>query len=1032
MESNVIDKVEQVRPTTESSILYIQKHLIPSFIELYPEIVWDAYYISGNRYTITANFQFGMIVHNLPYNDDVINKREEPYFIDSLENMVNRNEIRPMFIFVDNVFINWSRIKIVHDINTSYILIEYIDFEKVDTLKCLSFPFNIEYIEDDIIDSDENTIVFSDGLKSNTGDVSIRSNDPCMFIQVQETDDVFYKTQLNNFSNVYSTDKNNYCLIFKDGLLYPDAKLDIDDYGLFTIDDGIKGDYSRLTVVFFYHIATNINEHSYLFKVSDVIDKIGFDERLINKLDFSYSIDNLYETNLDNALNSILSYDTSIMDTIYDELSDIETVEYTGLEFIRLSKLGYVNFNENSKCYETDNSTYLIRRRPMIFVNNLLYDNHRGVYIQDNVIKVPVNNIKVSDKIEVLWFKEVINETYAHSHADIQDSIMNEITTEEVIDELTTLKTSNLEIYTSANPINAEIKMTSVDDLDRVQFKIDYDSILGGDNHIGFHINSKPDLHGDIKEYEGTIPLTLVSKRQFRYFGFIANRIGFNFQLSSDFNYCLNKNQYFIFVNGKKISQENFILISASMKQPFDDISIYMTTEFNPGDYIDIFYLPLITSEVIHAPRIPKSGMINLRKERFKYGLSRDRYLVFLNGEKIFKSQMNDINSHKFYINTDMQSRNDMYIIGHIHSQKDLFNKFHIESQWDSITDHLDSSELKQLLDLADIEQTDVKDDFNAWKIDDLEITSEIARDYWLSSRIYRDHHDYIYDYNDIALGEKDFYEAKVNKLLNAYPEYKRLYETFDYDIKEDELDNSVYNGLDIDDIEDLLYDEELLNHIIENANAIRALSLLLDVDIKNRNERILTLDNINDFLRGLNYFKIKELSDNNTKNLVTLYNDSDTPISFTDYENDNDDFRIDYINLKLQVLQDMKYIEELEDIIEVDYNYLKLCNQTIENYNDIVRLYTDLKVDIPESIDNTIYTDDESIIKSYIDLNNRNIRYLVNKLDNVYIKYSSLEYEINDNYDINIDNFNSQVNQITDCIKTIKTVLRRKGICLN
>ena len=125
MESNKINqRIEELKPTTETSILTRQRYLVPSFIDLSPKLVWDAYYIAGDRFTITGDFKFALRISNLPYIEDNINKRETPYFIDNLKNMVDNNEIHPILIFYNNRFIPWSRISLVRDIYASYILLK--------------------------------------------------------------------------------------------------------------------------------------------------------------------------------------------------------------------------------------------------------------------------------------------------------------------------------------------------------------------------------------------------------------------------------------------------------------------------------------------------------------------------------------------------------------------------------------------------------------------------------------------------------------------------------------------------------------------------------------------------------------------------------------------------------------------------------------------------------------------------------------------------------------------------------------------
>lgn len=826
MESNKINqRIEELKPTTETSILTRQRYLVPSFIDLNPKLVWDAYYIAGDRFTITGDFKFALRISNLPYIEDNINKRETPYFIDNLRNMVDNNEIHPILIFYNNRFIPWSRISLVRDIYTSYILLAGIeDYESIDTLKCISFPFNLIYKESTQLQANSNELLFDEQGKlcEENGIVSIASSDQNIFFS-KNSQKSFDKFELSELPDKYSVASFNYCLVFKDGELYPNTKIDLDKYNLLTINDGEPGNWS---IAFYLCMFTNINSNSHQFKISNrdelvELDKVGKSDETINslanKFDFKFSHSKLYETNIANSIRSVMDYDSELMDKIYINLSMIETVEYSGEEFIQLAKNNYISMNENRKKILDNGDEILIKIRPMIFVNNTLYEHMRGINISASNIKIPIIGITPSDKVEVLLFKEIVNRTYHTNNADItSDDKINSITTREVLNELDEL---NLELYTSSSPSNGEVHMTSVDDFDRVQFKMDYNPI-DQDNNIGFEINTGENM------YSGSIPVTLASKKQFRYMGFIAQSIGFNFALTPDFNFCLNKNQYMIFINGKKIDQSNFRLISADPKRPFDDVSIYMSIEYGINDRVDVFYLPIVLREFISAPRIPISGNIYLDRTKFDYGLNKNMYLIFVNGNKIAPSQIKNINSSKLHIDADIKSVNDLCILQHIKSQDVLREAFaENESEWDNATNSLNSDMLTRTLNFHNEKITDSEEDFNAWQISDIEIVHEIARDYWLSSRIYEGD-SFLYDYDDILLDGHDIYNSKINKLQNALVEYYRIYKEHPENISDDELAALASYIFEDDD-----YEERVLATIKSYINRIsRELDKRIDV----------------------------------------------------------------------------------------------------------------------------------------------------------------------------------------------------------
>ena len=794
METNkrVIQRIEELKPTTESSILYRQKGLVPTYIDLKPKIAWDAYTIASDRFTITGDFKFGLIVSNLPYNEDAINKRENPYFIDSLENMVKNNEINSIFIFYNNKFIPWSRIKIVRDMRKSYLLLGKVeDYNAIDTLRCISFPFNLDYREN-ITNASDFLFQFNDDglLDTNNGTIGISPMDPCIFSQlcidtVPIKNYNLYKSGKLSLPEYYSFCKDNCNIIFKDGLLSPESEVSVNKSNFITIDNGEK-DYDTIAIVFFYFLTTNINSSSHEFKITnadELRDETETEDVLLNRLDFSFSLNKLYDTNISDALRSVMDYDSELMDKIYKDLSLIKSLEYTGQKFIKCSKNGYVYLSEIRKKQQDDGKETLIKIHPMIFVNNNLFANTRGILHEANLIKIPIAGIKPDDRIEILFFKEIINTTYRAENAHVidtdTDSTINTISTEEVLKDLDDL---NLEIYTSANPYHDEWNMTSIDEYDRVQFKLDKKVIEEDNGNIGFEINLGENT------FLGTIPITLVSKKQFRYMGFISETTRFNFELSPDFNFCINKNQYMIFVNGKKINQDNFRLITAHPKRPFDDMSIYMTYEFEPGDRVDVFYLPIVLREFVTAPRIPVSGNIYLDRTQFDYGLNKDMYLIFVNGDKIPYSDIKNINSSKLHIDADIHTLNDLCVLQHIKSIDVLREAFiENESEWDKAMNSTEFDKLSKMLGFNNTSISDTQEDFNAWQVSQIEINTEIARDYWLSTRVY-EYGSFIYDYEDIIVDGRDADGNEITRLQNAMIEYNRLHSENKDNISDEDL----------------------------------------------------------------------------------------------------------------------------------------------------------------------------------------------------------------------------------------------------
>lgn len=823
MKSNkVIQRIEELRPSTESSILFRQKHLVPSYVDLNPRVIWDAYYIAGDRFTITSDFKYGLVVNNLPYFEDYLDRRENPYFIDSLENMVKRHEISPILIFYNDKFIPWSRIKIVRDVHTSYMLIKDADdYLKADTLKCIAFPFNIRYTEN-FASGMESEFLFrfnKNGKLDNTkGTIGIAPVDPCVFSKLCTSSEPIWHYNVHKNGSIplddkYSIGPDNCRIVFKDGILDTNASVEIGKNSLLNIDNGNQ-DYSSISIALFYFLDTTANEYSHESKIVNKEELVAASEAgtidsneeiLLHKLDFSYKENASYDKNIASALKTIMNYDSELMDKVYTDLSLVSSLECTGQQYIKLAKNGYIFLQKARKKTLDDGTEQLIKVYPMIFVNNQLYVGMRAILDIGNLFKIPIFGIAKSDHVEILLFKEVINLTFKAEHASVYDdpflSRIDNISTEEVLDNLDDY---NIEIYTSTRPYRDQWPtMTSIDEFDRVQFKMDREIIREGDGKVGFEVNLGSET------FLGNIPITLVSRKQFRYMGFVTNIHRISFQLSPDFNYCLNKNQYMVFVNGKKINQDNFRLISAARRQPFDDISIYMTYEMSPNDRVDVFYLPIPMREYVTAPRIPVSGNIYLDREQFDYGLNKNMHLIFVNGDKVAPSSIKNVSSSKVHIDADIKTLNDLCILQHIKPIDVLRDAFIMrESEWDTIMDSLEYDRIAEILGYKNKTITDKQEDFNAWQVSPLEVSTTIAKDYWLSARI-NEGEPYNYDHDEIIIDGKDPLGITTNKLENAMLEYQRIHEENAENIADDELAAAAtYNTID----------EEAVQFVLERA----------------------------------------------------------------------------------------------------------------------------------------------------------------------------------------------------------------------
>lgn len=789
MDNKIIQRIEDLKMTTESHIGGIQKCLVPTYIDLNATIGKPyAFNPTGNiaQYNIGDEIRFvdnsvcfAIRVHNLPYiEEQIITNRDVRYFKDSLTNMISNQEIRPIMIFYDNRFIAWSRIDIVKNKDDSWILIKDLtDFTK--EIRCISFPFNIEYNENGF-DKESAAFIFDDEGKLNTnGNYVISITNKNVICKIGSIDN----TRTINKCEIDAPEEYLYfpfnCFIFKDDVLYPDAKVSFEGYNIITVDDGLTNPDNNISYIFFYNKYTSIAEGNPMFienrdivknaiiKNDDNINRLG------QHLDFSFSPNAEYINNIKAAINNVEKHNGTLLEKIYKDISRIETVIYSGKEFKALIKSGRIKFatkrivstdticRHNPSSPITYDTNHLIELRPMIFVNGILSNMMRTIKIEDDRYCVfeTDGNFSDTDSIEIIFFKDINNEIIkSHTVVD-ENNYISYACTEDVLNKISK---DDLMAFSPIAPANAIFGLTSIDEHDRVQYTLPIETIEDDNKKINLKINSEYD-------YSGERDITFTAKNQFHHLGIsIVNDYQFNVLLTPEFNYCVDKDHYMIFINGRKIEQSHFKLISADPKYPFDDVSVYLFFEMEKGDRIDIFYLPINYREHVIRSKIPTNGNIYLDKYLFNYTLSKNLHLFFLNGKKILQNDIVDIDASRVCINNNSETVNNLCIIQHIPPDEilnELFKDENLRSIWDDVFGSLDQDTIRDLLGIdKNINITNNESNIYEWQLTAKEVIFEIARDYWLSERIYTGD-VFVYNYDNIELTKEDFINEELAKI---------------------------------------------------------------------------------------------------------------------------------------------------------------------------------------------------------------------------------------------------------------------------
>lgn len=704
---NIIDKIEELKHNTLTNIENVQRAKIPVIYELQLE---RKYSFDTHGFFHSAYDESWLLFtcRNLPYASNL--KRH--IFSDSLENMVNNKEIRPMLIFIDHKLVKWSDIMIIKDCNFSYILIMNNSNLHNPVCECILLPENIEYLENSQYVTDNTIFMFSEeGL-------SLASADGGPYTIVNSKDkDIFYThlplnegtKQLAAIDNKYKMTKSNF-IFFKNGYLDTSVNIELHGLNVYSANNNSFNGNKYISKQFYYtksnlsldNLTNPINKDNIIsrLKRSEVPQHIL---QLAESFDFKFDRDKEYEENITEALIYIMAYNSRLMNDIYKQSSNIYTRLYKGKDINKLKdEKGYVTMSRRI------NGT--LENYPIIFHNGDLYKYYSELKYKNKNFTFPVVDILDSDDIEIVFFKNVDNRVFPLYLASGDDNI-------EFFDS--SIDLSNYKLYS----INPENQLFNIERSIRTQYEVPFTFDIIEKNK--YHIKLGNSYHYDRN-------LTLASDKQFRYISKVAQEDLIDIMLPSDFYYCSDITKYMVFINNRKIDRDNFIITLANENRPFDDISIYFNIPVLKGDKVDIFYVSQSLEEIANITNISSDGIIVIDRNKISYDLDNELYMIFVNGRKINPNQLVEMNSNRLKIITDLKSLKNLCILKHVKDDDILSELFtSMESILDKSYDSVAQYELRDLFYTTN-KYTNTEADIKGTKVSTDKILYHIIQDYYM------------------------------------------------------------------------------------------------------------------------------------------------------------------------------------------------------------------------------------------------------------------------------------------------------------
>lgn len=728
---NIIDRVEELRYNTLTNIENIQKAKIPVVYKLELERRYS-FNTHGFYHSAYDETWLLYVCKNLPYNPN----QTRHVFADNLLNMVNNKEIKPFLLFIDEKLVKWSDIEIINDCKFSYILIKNNENLETPKCECILLPENIEYKENSNNITDNTIFTFdSQGL--------------CVYTTIQDhlytiidlkDKNVFSATsmleegkkQKTIIDSDFKISSSNF-ILFRNGFLETTADIEVHGLNVYSVNKNVFYGNEYICKQFYYtesnkskdNITNPCNRNIVVQRLSNnTIPEYML--KLAESFDFTFDKNLEYEENIKRALAYIMSYNTSLMNDIYKQTSNIESRIYKGSDLkLLMDETGYVSM---SRRISGQMNNY-----PIIFHNGNLYNYYNQIEYKHKNFKFPVVDVSDTDIIEIMFFKNIDNRTYP-LYLPSGDSDIR------ILDS--TIDINHMKLYT----INTEINKFNIERTERTQYEVPFTAKRLEDNNIELKL-------GDSFHYDRN--LTLASDRQFRYMSKVLQENAVDVMLSSDFNFCTERNKYMVFINGRKIDNSNFKVTIAKANLPFDDISVYLNLPLVKGDKIEIFYVSEPLEEISLQPKISNNGIVVINRDKISYDLDEELYLVFINGRKMNSTDMKKMNSNRLKIVTDLKSIKNVSIIKHISDNTILATIFKsIHSDIDNIYDNMELLEIQNIFQTYNT-YTDDEKDIKQNEVSMDQVLYHIIQDYYMRPYINNgDVFDYEFDEFESELGQ--------------------------------------------------------------------------------------------------------------------------------------------------------------------------------------------------------------------------------------------------------------------------------------
>lgn len=569
-------------------------------------------------------------------------------------------------------------------------------------------------------------------------------------------------------------------------------------------------------------------EFAFVPKLTDYIvylndqntDLVNFVHKALDPFDFTIDKKLTIEESNKKAIDVILDYNPSLLNGAYTTY--IDSREFTGSQandnlvytFMYQSKRGLKIPRKKYKNHET----YM-----MVFLNGELFENYYKTIAYANFFFIPVDDdfsFKESDRIEVLYFKNVNNNEIRFSFTEwIYNTLLSqskENSNYYNIDIFSNfIRPEELQIFCHYPKYLIQYPTLIPEASENIAFNIsshETDNTLAIKNSAIYHITDgyEPLNALDMSDYSTTyhdiqiggtdMPITLTtddinvidvltgedlsaiytteqlentfvatSKYKFVYQRLYVDKKSYRIALDKRFRYCDNQRQYILFINGRRMKQDSYLVTIPKHTRPFYGLYLYTARFVDANDRVELFYVPYEMTDINidNKPRceVKPSGYLDYLKTDLDVPLSKDLYLFFVNGKKIPYNDIADIDSHTVRFTTDINTLKYPAVtpinVGNIKQVSDNLRDENKISKYDSLVNFIRTHSAIGYEELDNVfgyyaKMTDTEEDKVWANVAHIAILNEIVRDFWVTSGYNYQDQTFIYDYETDELYEED------------------------------------------------------------------------------------------------------------------------------------------------------------------------------------------------------------------------------------------------------------------------------------